>query len=38
MIGLTVLSVFGGLVIVGYGFSRLRAKKNEKPQVQKLLY
>ncbi len=33
---MSVALLVGGLVAVGYGFSRLREKKNNKPQVQKL--
>ncbi len=33
---MSVALLVGGLAVVGYGFSRLRDKKNNKPQVQKL--
>ena len=33
---MSVALLVGGLVVVGYGFSRIREKKANKPSVQKL--
>ena len=30
------LSIVGGLLLVGYGVSRMRAKRGRKPEVQTL--
>lgn len=29
--------IVGGLVLASYGFARWRGRKNEKPQIQRLL-
>lgn len=32
------LLIIGGLALAGYGFSRWRNARNEKPHIQRILY